>query len=132
MDEVCWGIETEKQKTVLANIRSMYVIASERKIKFYSFCQPMLGSKDRKTIKKQGMLMSVDFEIRHKLTGRIFRKIINEMTEKPVYIYDLSGIFDDQGDIYMDACHVWEKGNEIFAEEIQKVILPEIEKRRVY
>lgn len=134
LDEVCWGIETKKEinrfDNWLANIRSMYAITRERKICFYSFCQPMLGSKSGKNVREQEMLMSMDFDVRHKLTGKTFRKIMDEMPEKPDYIYDLSDIFDNQNDIYMDACHVWEKGNQIIAEEIKKVILPEITKRR--
>lgn len=55
-----------------------------------------------------------------------FRKRIEEMPDLPDYIYDLSHIFDNETDIYMDSCHVWEKGNRIIAEEIAKVIVPEI------
>ena len=46
-----------------------------------------------------------------------------------MYMHDLSYIFDNEKDIYMDHCHVLEKGNQIIAREIIKIILPEL--RRV-
>ena len=60
-----------------------------------------------------------------------FREYIREKTDLPDYIYDLSHIFDWETDVYMDICHVWEKGNRIIAKEIAKVVLPEVRKARM-
>ena len=38
------------------------------------------------------------------------------------YLSDLSAIFDQVGGVYMDICHVNEKGNRIIADEIYKRI----------
>ena len=42
------------------------------------------------------------------------------------FIYDLSSVFDDVHDVYMDICHVCEKGNKIIADAIYDVIKNEI------
>lgn len=42
------------------------------------------------------------------------------------FIYDLSSVFDDVHDVYMDICHVCEKGNKIIAGAIYDVIKNEI------
>lgn len=49
--------------------------------------------------------------------ARIFRDCY-EAEKKREYIIDLSGIFDDYEDIYMDYAHVNEKGNQIIAAQI--------------
>lgn len=125
-DIVCRGIASHNERfdNWLANIRTMYAIASERNIRFFCFCQPMLCSKKGKTMQEKNMLLSspgeqIDFQV-----NRSFRKCMENMTQKPSYIYDLSGIFDYEPDVYMDICHVWEKGNRIIAQEIGKVIGP--------
>lgn len=53
-----------------------------------------------------------------------FREYRHQALELPEYIYDLSHIFNGKGDIYMDWCHAWEKGNRIIDEENKKIILP--------
>lgn len=125
---ICQGIEEKKDmfEAWLSNIRTMYAVAKERNISFYSFCSPMLGSKKGKTETEKNMLLSVyNPAIVHLMNGS-FRKRISQVSELPVYIHDLSHIFDNEKDVYMDHAHVWEKGNTIIAREIIKVILPEL------
>lgn len=124
-----YGIEAKKDmfEMWLSNTRTMYAIASERNISFYSFCQPMLSSKKGKTEKEKNMLLSMyNPEIVNLMNGS-FRKRMNQIRDKqPDYMHDLSHIFDDEKDVYMDQCHVWEKGNRIIAREITQIILPEL------
>ncbi len=124
--EVCFGIESTRNsfENWLSNIQIMNAIAMQKKIKFYSFFQPMLSSKKGKNEYEKSIVLSVR-GIRVK-RQQSFRKYMSKATDIPDYIYDLSHIFDGQDDIYMDICHVWEKGNAIIAEEIKKIILPGI------
>ncbi len=120
------GVESKKDyfDTWLSNIRSMYAIAHERGIRFFSFCQPWISSKKDKTIKEKNMLISQRAYWINLQVKESFREHIRERESLPEYIYDLSHIFDGK-DVYIDDTgHVWETGNRIIAEEIKKIILP--------
>lgn len=125
---VCYGVKSQKTlfDNWLSNLRSMYAIAREREIAFFGFCQPILFSKKEKTTKEKNILLSIlNRQISLDMEAP-FRDCIRQMAELPEYIYDLSHIFDGESDVYMDWCHVWEKGNHIIAEEIKKIILPQM------
>ena len=126
--KVCLGVESRKDAfgNWLSNIQIMHAIAIEKGIRFYSFFQPMLSSKQGKSEKEMNMLLSMPTSQIDRMIKMSFREHMSRMQERPDYMYDLSHIFDEQSDIYMDVCHVWEKGNEIIAEEIKKIILPEV------
>lgn len=105
----------------LMNIEMMHAIADDRDIQFYSFLQPMLSNKKNLSNKENGILFEVEnFHNLKKtsLMGKEFRKKIGSVVEAHSYLYDLSDIFDDHQDIYMDICHVREGANEIIATEI--------------
>lgn len=68
----------------------------------------------------------IDFQV-----NKSFRKYMKRVTQVPDFMYDLSHIFDDKTDIYMDICHVCELGNRIIAQEIAKVIMPVLKERGV-
>lgn len=124
--EVCFGIESQGNlfENWFSNIQIMYAIATQKKIKFYSFFQPMLSSKKEKSEYEKNIVVSVrGMKVKKQQS---FREYMSKASDIPDYIYNLSHIFDGQDDIYMDICHVWEKGNEIIAEEIKKIILPGI------
>ncbi len=128
MPTVCLGIESQKSmfENWLSNIQIMHAIAIEKGLKFYSFCAPILSSKEGKSEKEKSILLSFPSEKINNLIKQSFREYMRKASDIPDYIYDLSHIFDGHDDIYMDICHVWEKGNEIIAEEIKKIILPGI------
>ena len=73
------------------------------------------------------MILSIMSRHISNLIEGAFRKSIEQLPELPDYIYDLSHILDGQSNVYIDLCHLWEKGNEIVAEEVKKIILPAIE-----
>lgn len=125
---VCYGVKSQNNlfDNWLSNMRNMYAIANERGIAFLSFCQPVLYSKKRKSLREKNILLSMyNRSISNDMKGS-FRECIRQKKDLPEYIYDLSHIFDGKSDVYMDWCHVWEKGNRIIAEEIKKIILPRI------
>lgn len=127
-NSVCFGIASEKDQLFnwLSNIRSMYAIATERNIKFFSFFQPGLRNKKGKTVEEKSMLLSMPDNLEYVLNEGASGKDLNRIPDKPDYIYDLSHIFDGENDVYMDMCHVWEKGNRIIAKEIKKIIAPSL------
>lgn len=106
------------------NIRNMYALVNERNIHFFSFCQPVLATKKRKTIREKNILLSMSSIMEKHFKEESFREHMNQIQDRPAYMYDLSHIFDDEDDVYMDVCHVWENGNRIIAQEIKKIILP--------
>lgn len=109
----------------VSNIVLMREICRLHGIKFYAFLQPMLPTKEIKDKKETAIMMiyraveNLEDEHKFDFRDRIGRQNI---CEKYDYIFDLSDIFDGVSDIYMDVCHVYEKGNEIIADEIYKRI----------
>ena len=111
------------------NMESMYAIANIQNIKFHSFMQPMMASQKISTkhgIALHKMFNAYYYDVDKIKTMRLFRQRGNEIESTHPYIHDLSGIFDEM-DVYMDHCHVWEKGNEVIADSIWGVIKPEVE-----
>lgn len=112
----------------LMNIEMMHAITVDRGIKFYAFLQPMLSSKMNLTKEEKGILFEAENFCGLKKTslmGRKFRSKIADVVNSHDYIHDLSDIFDDQEDIYMDICHVREGANEIIAAAIlRKIDIP--------
>ena len=71
---------------------------------------------------EKNMLLSIQSRKIDRLVKESLREYIHRKRDLPDYIYDLSHIFDGENDIYMDVCHVWQKGNQIIAQEIEKII----------
>lgn len=133
-DIVCSGIASRRKRfdNWLSNIRTMFAVARERNICFFSFCQPTLSSKRGKTVREKNMLLSarsdqIDFQV-----NQSFRQYIERAPCVPAYIQDLSDIFDNKPDIYMDICHVCEEGNRIISNKIMEAILPAIKGENKY
>lgn len=109
----------------LLNIELMHAIAIDRGIKFYSFLQPMLSSKKNLSKEEAGILFVVENFMGLQQTsevGKEFREKIENVLYTHDYIHDLSHIFDDVPNVYMDICHVRESANRIIAAEILKRI----------
>lgn len=112
----------------LNNIRRMKVICENEGVDFYGILQPVLYSKINRTKEEEGLIWS---------TWRIynccdwaneFRNRIKKAVDSDEPIYDLSHIFDTESDVYMDDCHVYEKGNKIIAEYIYGIIKEKLKK----
>ncbi len=112
----------------ISNVELMHTIAISKGIKFYDFMQPMLGNKRNKTKEEVGLLLSATAYYGNDTYMRIAEQFREEVRSRRIeeeydYIFDLSHIFDDVEDVYLDEIHVKEKGNEIIAHEILQRIL---------
>lgn len=126
--EIWEGIECQNDTFAdewLMNINCMKSVADMHSIKFYSFVQPMLFSKKSPSTLHEASLMKMN-EIAYE--GNLYKESCIDFrqkgkinAEKYDYIYDLSGIFDED-DVYIDDCHVYEYGNRIIANKIFEVV----------
>lgn len=112
----------------LENIRYMYTIANSCGARFFSFIQPMFFSKKYLDKHSGGLMQMMNHIYTQELmeSTRKFRNKAEGLGEGYSYIKDLSDIFDDV-DVYMDICHVYERGNERIAECIWDTIKPYVE-----
>lgn len=117
----------------LNNIRNMHAVAEENNIKFFSFCHPVLSCKKGKTIAEKNILLSMPADQIDFWVTRYFRENFELEKDIPDYFYDFTGIFDNTDDVFIDVCHVNEKGNRIIANRVKAVIydtiLQDIDKR---
>lgn len=118
------GIQPDADKfdIWLSNIKRMKGVCESEGIQFFAFHQPILYSKLNISKEEKGLLWT---------TWRIndcyrwaneFRNRIKAIADTYDYIYDLSDIFDNETDIYMEDCHVYEKGNRIIANVIYEIL----------
>lgn len=117
--------EDDKFDLWLTSIRMMYAICKERGVRFYAFLQPMLASKLRDRNDEEIFLQCWPAYICHREDDmKYFREqcTARKIESQYDYIFNLSHIFDNVTNVYMDHCHVFEEGNEIIAEEIMKRI----------
>ena len=87
--------------------------------KFFSFLQPMLGSKMQKSQKEKLIWLSAVMPLNEERDIKDFRKQAElQKIEENKFIFNLSDIFDKEDEVYMDGIHVYENGNKIIAKEI--------------
>lgn len=129
--EIWAGVESDTCDVIEKwqdNIKYMEAISKINGVKFHAFLQPMLFGKKKASTLHEASLMKVN-EIAlgswFKEQCCIFRNIGSVMNDKYEYFHDLSQIFD-YCDVYMDECHVYERGNIIIAQEIYKYIASDI------
>ncbi len=110
------------------NMELLHGLAELRNMKCYSFLQPMLMSKSRDMREEEIYMSSRQFYEEELYLQERFRDKLQSRKRENAYefIYDLSSVFDDVHDVYMDICHVCEKGNKIIADAIYDVIKNEI------
>lgn len=107
----------------LFNIRCMNAIAQVNNSDFISFIQPMLISKKNLTNHEKELLKMGEALYPKEVfnAATLFRQIESDKGES--YIINLSSIFDNiNSSVYMDIMHVYEKGNEVVANEVWKYI----------
>lgn len=103
-------------KQFVDNIRIMHSTCQEFGILYYAFLQPHLTL-------KRGKYSLYEMELEKK-SPRINQDYIEEMDvfykhvkqEGTDCIEDITALFNEVGDVYMDRCHVTEKGNEIIGQ----------------
>lgn len=122
-EPICTGIRKNRTKASiwLRNIKMMHELSVLSEVQFYAFIQPDIFTKMHKNAYEKGIWMN-DFD--HIKEVRL--DFIRYVREKHVvqtydYIYDLTSLFDDQFDVYMDIAHVNEKGNYIIAGAIAEI-----------
>lgn len=114
-------------ETWLKNIEYMHAVCEINNIRFLSFIQPVFYGKPKMNLKRDAVLYKIwdayhgDASESLKKPIREFRECAPEICKTHEYVYDLSHIFDNEA-VYMDICHVFEKGNQIIADEIYKTV----------
>lgn len=127
-EQVIWeGISTHTDQVMdyyEKNLEYMNAVCQINRIKYMSFIQPTFwGTLQGKTsLTKHEKEMSLVCNWEHLTKGcYALRKEAKEIDAKHDYIIDFSAIFDEE-DVFMDWCHVYEKGNEIIADKIYEAI----------
>ena len=118
------GIKGKEVETWLTNVRYMQMVSEMNGIRFYDFIQPSLLSKESLlTSHEIALLRGYEDSMKPQRikTVRQLRQKGREISKQYDFIYDLSHIFDNE-DVYADYCHVYERGNEIIADEIYRVV----------
>ncbi len=118
--------ETDIFDRWLSNIKRMKLICESEQIKFFSFFQPTLFYKESRSKDENGLLWSAVNDNTIYQKAEEFKKRIRQIGEGYDYIYDLSDIFNHEKNIYIDECHVFEKGNQLIADSVFEVIGKEI------
>lgn len=120
----------------MRHMRMMNSVCREFGIAFFSLLQPMLGSKrdQLSTCEWEAVLNGDRDALGRDALDRteVFLTDVKEQLEKAQYdyIYDISDLFDTVDDVYIDVCHVTEKGNSMIAEKISSIIAPYINMKR--
>lgn len=101
------------------NMRIMHAVCEEFGIKFIGILQPSLFNK-YPNYGKNDWEVALHYELRgNYLTclKNFFNEYDNDQ-EKLEYVYDYTGLFHNIDGIYIDNCHVYEKGNKLIADKI--------------
>lgn len=116
-------------KQWLDNIEAMHAICELHQIEYHAFLQPMLAGKSNKDHEEESRLLSYFNIISPKRLEkqRSFGSIIDQIKKEDdenryFYIHNLTNIFDTENYVYLDECHLNERGNYILAEKIRKYI----------
>lgn len=127
VDHKIWMGISRNNETIenwLQNINYMYAIANSKHIKFFSFIEPMLFTKKNLDLHSKSIWKTMMFHVHNDKIIKLahqYREKAADFEKEYSYIYNLTGIFDDE-DVYMDIEHVYENGNEIIAAHIWNVI----------
>lgn len=139
MRGVNYGIESccDNYEYWYMQIKMMYAICNTLGIEYKAFLQPVLYNKknindsDIDVAILEGFMLDISNKslvaveatekcIMLQKNAVYFRKMAESITEP--WFYDLSDLFDNESRIYMDYCHVYEKGNKIIAKKIFEII----------
>lgn len=99
------------------NIRMSHAIAQEFGIEFIVFLQPVMGFGDYRMSKEESKLLSLKGE-EYLQEVRSFYSEAKEICREYDYCVDLTDIFSNHTEVYLDPRHQNRKGVEILAKEI--------------
>ncbi len=104
----------------LSNIEMMKTIAQIRECDFLAFLQPSRFYVEKEDIDEYFLTSTLFWNDEAKNQHIAFRQELRRVLAqgKYDYIYDLTEIFNHSPEIYIDACHVYEAGNRVIAENI--------------
>ena len=103
------------------NIKMMHSVSNTFGIKYVAFLQPCILTKEQWG--KDEVELIINTELNENYRRYIQAFYDEKMLDMPEMLMDLTGIFDDVSDIYLDLVHVNEAGNKVIAEKIEKYIL---------
>lgn len=116
------GMETRYERFT-RNIRMMNAICKTENIKFKSFLQPYLGTIKELTCDELELIISEQLSERIAQEGKFYEEAARNLSDS--YI-DITDIFEGKEGIYIDDCHVTEKGNKIISDTVFKYIKDEL------
>ena len=138
---VCYGLQNDKTASEfwLDNMKIMHAIAKEFNILFLSFLQPFYYIGGYKPTDSQkiifdrsgwdGSILPLIHSKEH-LDSMISESLKMMKNIKNIdYITDLTHIFSGHANIYRDVVHVTERGNEIIAENIYRVLVKHLQEK---
>lgn len=105
------------------NARAMNALCAEFGIKYYLLFQPVI--KNERIDKDSFAYELVHEELIRSGIERFedFYAKFCEVKESYPYMYDFTGIFENEEDIFHDICHVSERGNEIIAKKVFELLV---------
>lgn len=127
-DSIFRGIPNQKDKVeiMIQNFEIINIICRNWGIVYHAFVQPNICSKQNRTPREEGILVSNEYMMSKEIMEYLYtyRSIITEKINDKLknWLHDMSFVFDDVNEVYIDLCHVNEKGNKIIADEIWKII----------
>jgi hypothetical protein len=99
----------------LSNMEEMKSIAEQNGVKFISIVQPSVVTLRPRNIEFESDISIADYLIS-------FYDIVNQNRGAKDFITDLTYIFDDSANVYLDDCHVNDRGNGIVAREVYGIL----------
>lgn len=121
------GVKHNRQndQMFVDNIRMMNSICKDYGIVYLAFLQPCLAAK-KKELSDYGyeLMLHLAFERSgwklFENTRQFYEKVCQMASG---YAEDITSLFDDADDVYLDWCHVNERGNEMIAQYMYKYLL---------
>ena len=99
----------------LSNMGEMNSIAKTNGVQFISIIQPSVVTLNPRKVEFEN-----DISISDYLTT--FYAVVNKNRQSKNFIFDLTHIFNDSPDVYLDDCHVTDEGNRIVAKQVYDVL----------
>lgn len=127
ISDVNIGLETGENyfENWLTKISCMHAVSQTKDIPFIAFAQPTRNNMRNSLGVDDWILSSSIFWIQS--FGKPSKNFRNEIENREIekkydYIYNLTGVFDDRPDVYLDSCHLNEEGNVIIANKVLSTI----------